>query len=236
MGTVGTFKRNYINFVTMKTDEHLYTITRSEFAKSIGKSREAVKKDMMRGKYKDLYIFKNNQYYFKTREAVRENQGLSPVKSYPAKRKINRGNHDNPGSYSSSTMKRVPPQFKVRNQMVKLMSAQGKIKPEDRKYLPKLESKMNEWLREEKTKSRSNFYKPTLSTPRGNFNDPLRSPGDSFRRLYSSGGVYHCGSNKGYGSPEYLGGPSGNMDNRSFKATNRGPNMTPEEWAKKYYG
>ena len=55
----------------MKTDEHLYTLTRSEFANEIGKSREAVKKNMRRGKYKDLYIFKNNQYYFKTREAVR---------------------------------------------------------------------------------------------------------------------------------------------------------------------
>ena len=43
----------------MKTDEHLYTISRTEFAKEIGKSREAVKKDMQRGKYKDLYIFKD---------------------------------------------------------------------------------------------------------------------------------------------------------------------------------
>ncbi len=55
----------------MLTDEHLYILTRTEFAKEIGKSREAVKKDMKRGKYKELYIFKNNQYYFKTREAVR---------------------------------------------------------------------------------------------------------------------------------------------------------------------
>ncbi len=30
----------------MLTDEHLYTLTRTEFAKEIGKSREAVKKDM----------------------------------------------------------------------------------------------------------------------------------------------------------------------------------------------
>ena len=36
----------------MLTDEHLYTLTRTEFAKAIGKSREAVKKDMQRGKYK----------------------------------------------------------------------------------------------------------------------------------------------------------------------------------------
>ena len=57
----------------MKTDEHLYTLTRLEFAKSIGKSKNAVKLAMMRGQYKDLYIFKNGKYFFKTREAVRKN-------------------------------------------------------------------------------------------------------------------------------------------------------------------
>ena len=75
----------------METDEHLYTLTRSQFANEIGKSREAVKKDMQRGKYKDLYIFNNNQYYFKSREAVREMKGPKPVNLYPVKRKINRG-------------------------------------------------------------------------------------------------------------------------------------------------
>ena len=54
----------------MLTDEHLYTLTRTEFAKAIGKSREAVKKDMQRGKYKQLYIFKNGQYYLKTYVAL----------------------------------------------------------------------------------------------------------------------------------------------------------------------
>ena len=79
----------------MKTDEHLYTLTRLEFAKNIGKSKEAVKKDMMRGKYKDLYIFKNGQYYFKSREAVRDIKGLSPLNLYPVKKsKINRGGHE----------------------------------------------------------------------------------------------------------------------------------------------
>ena len=63
----------------MKTDEHLYTLTRLEFAKTIGKSKNAVKLAMMRGKYKDLYIFKNNKYFFKTREAVRENHYNEPT-------------------------------------------------------------------------------------------------------------------------------------------------------------
>ena len=56
----------------MKTDEHLYTISRSEFAKEIGKSREAVKIGMKRGKYKDLYIFKNGKYFLRAkRECVK---------------------------------------------------------------------------------------------------------------------------------------------------------------------
>ena len=204
----------------MKTDEHLYIITRSEFAKSIGKSREAVKKDMMRGKYKDLYIFKNNQYYFKTREAVRENQGLSPVKSYPAKRKINRGNHDNPGSYSSSTMKRVPPQFKVRNAMVKLMSAKGKIKPEDQKYIHIIEKKTEEWLREEKHKSRRVNSMDSLSALYKQ--DSLGvTPRVNLKKSYYTG-LYNAGSTKGYGSPDYMGGP-GTDTTRFYKTTNRGP-------------
>ena len=78
----------------MKTDEHLYTISRSEFAKELGKSREAVKIAMKRGKYKDLYIFKNGKYFFKSEEAVREQQDCTLVDMYPVKPKVNRGNHE----------------------------------------------------------------------------------------------------------------------------------------------
>ena len=64
----------------MKTDEHLYTLTRTEFAKEIGKSREAVKIGMRRGKYKDLYIFKDGKYFFKSSlqrpTALKSNFGL----------------------------------------------------------------------------------------------------------------------------------------------------------------
>ena len=65
----------------MKTDEHLYTLTRTEFAKEIGKSREAVKIGMRRGKYKDLYIFKDGKYFFKSRDRVGAKQDLSPLRS-----------------------------------------------------------------------------------------------------------------------------------------------------------
>ena len=73
----------------MQTDQHLYTLTRSEFAKEIGKSREAVKQDMRRGKYKQLYIFVDGKYKFKIREAVREKtRGQYPLKcTHPTKEK-----------------------------------------------------------------------------------------------------------------------------------------------------
>lgn len=201
----------------MKTDEHLYTLTRLEFAKSIGKSKNAVKLAMMRGKYKDLYIFKNKKYFFKSREAMRENHGLEPITMNPLKRKINRGNHDKPGAYASRTMKRVPPQFKVRNAMVKLMSAKGKIKPEDQKYVHILEKKTEQWLREEKQKSLkvNTMYSLSDHIRRDKLGD---KPGVNLKS-YSSG-LFSCGSNKGYGTPQYFGGNT--TDNRSYQSTNRG--------------
>ena len=218
----------------LKTDENLYTLTRLEFAKTIGKSKNAVKIDMKRGKYKDLYIFKNGQYYFKTKEAVRENIGATPLYPTPVKRKINRGNHDKPGAYSSSTMKRVPPQFKVRNAMVKLMSAKGKIRPEDQKYIHIIEKKTEEWLREEKHKSHrvnsmdslsDNIRRDTLG---GSLGD---KPGVNLKS-YSSG-LFSCGSNKGYGTPGYLGGNY--TDNRSYKTTKRGKDTSTREGWGPYY-
>ena len=207
----------------LKTDDHLYTLTRLEFAKSIGKSKNAVKLGMMRGKYKDQYIFKNGKYFFKDEEGMRENYGLNPVPlnpvKNPVKRIIRRGNHDQPGAYSSSTMKRVPPQFKVRNAMVKLMSAKGKIKPSDQKYIPMLEKKTEQWLQEEKQKALKVNSRNSLSSQIRRDNH-LGAPRENIKRHY--GGLYSVGSNKGYGSPGYLGG--NHTDNRSYTTTNRGRN------------
>ena len=173
---------------------------------------------MMRGQYKDLYIFKNGKYLFKTREAVRENYGPEPIRMNPLKRKINRGNHDKPGAYASSTMKRVPPQFKVRNAMVKLMSAKGKIKPEDQRYIHIIEKKTEEWLREEKQKSLkvNTMYSLSDNIRRDTLGD---KPGVNLKSY--SRGLFSCGSNKGYGTPQYFGGNA--TDNRSYQSTNRGP-------------
>ncbi len=140
----------------MLTDEHLYTLTRSQFAKEIGKSREAVKKDMQRGKYKGLYIFKNNQYYFKTREAVRSTKGSMPVNLYPVKRKINRGGHESAvkkGRYPNLA-------FANRNHMQKMVALRGKMSPEELAMVPDVE----QMVKAERQKQ----IRDTLETHRGN--------------------------------------------------------------------
>ena len=200
----------------LKTDENLYTLTRLEFAKTIGKSKNAVKLDMKRGKYKDLYIFKNGKYYFKTREAVRENKGLTPVYPTPHKRKINRGNHDKPGAYASSTMKRVPPQFRTHNHLKKMVALRGKLSPEELALIPKLEA-------EAKAQRQKDLHN-TLRERRDPLGVNLKS--------YSSG-LFSCGSNKGYGTPGYLGGNY--TDNRSYKTTKRGKDTSTREGWGPYY-
>ncbi len=141
----------------MKTDEHLYTLTRSEFANEIGKSREAVKKDMQRGKYKELYIFKNNQYYFKSREAVREKKVLSPVNLYPLKKKINRGGHE-----SAVRKGRYPNRaFAEHNHLKKFIALRGKLSPKELAMVPDVER----MVRQEREKQ----IRDTLEdTPGGN--------------------------------------------------------------------
>jgi len=147
----------------IKTDDHLYTLTRGEFAKEIGKSTDCVKKNMKRGKYKDLYIFKNNQYLFKSREAVREIGVVYPVKVYPVKRKINRGNHEDAvrkGRYPNQA-------FANHNHMKKMIALRGKLSPEELAMIPELENKAKQerrrQLHEEVTTPRDNTLRKTRS-------------------------------------------------------------------------
>ena len=151
----------------MKTDEHLYTLTRLEFAKNIGKSKEAVKKDMMRGKYKDLYIFKNGQYYFKSREAVRDIKGLSPLNLYPVKKsKINRGGHESAvrkGRYPNNA-------FAEHNHMKKMLALRGKMTPEELAMVPDVER----MVKQERQKQLREEYEAKI-TPRDTHGGHLKS-------------------------------------------------------------
>lgn len=110
----------------IKTDAHLYTMSRSEFAISIGKSRDAVKIGMRRGKYKDDYIYNGIQYLFKPREAVRVFQGMSPVTKVI--KKPNRGNHFK-GKYPNDS-------FRKHNELKILAKLKGVTDPEVLDNLP----------------------------------------------------------------------------------------------------
>jgi len=110
----------------IKTDEHLYTMSRSEFAKSIGKSKDAVKIGMRRGKYKDDYIFNGIKYLFKPREAMRVFQGLSPVTKIV--KRPNRGNHFK-GKYPNDS-------FRKHNELKMLAKLKGVTDPEVLENLP----------------------------------------------------------------------------------------------------
>ena len=187
----------------MKTDEHLYTISRTEFANEIGKSREAVKKAMRRGKYQDLYIFKNGKYFFKSREAVRENIALSPLKVSLVKRKINRGNHDvavKKGNYPNQA-------FENRNHMVKLLSLKGKMSPEELALVPTDER----IVKQERKKQLTESISLTRSQPNTNF----KNYGTKLINM----------SNGGYNSYGYHSGQDHNDWPNKYRATNRGQNI-----------
>ena len=110
----------------IKTDEHLYTMSRAEFAKSIGKSRDAVKIGMRRGKYKDDYIFNGIKYLFKPREAMRVFQGVSPVTKIV--KRPNRGNHFK-GKYPNDS-------FRKYNELKMMAKLKGVTDPEVLENLP----------------------------------------------------------------------------------------------------
>ena len=111
----------------IKTDEHLYTMSRSEFAKSIGKSRDAVKIGMRRGQYKDDYIFNGTKYLFKPREAVRDLQDVLP--GTKVLKRPNRGNHFK-GKYPNDS-------FRKHNELKMLAKLKGVTDPEVLENLPK---------------------------------------------------------------------------------------------------
>jgi len=189
--------------LTMNTDEHLYTITRSEFAKSIGKRRDSVKKDMQRGKYKDLYIFKNKKYFFKSKEAMRENIELSPIQVSPVKHKVNRGNHEiavKKGNYPNTA-------FEQHNHMKKLLALRGRMSPEELALVPTVER----MVKQERKKQLTESISLTRSQPNTNF----KNYGTKLINM----------SNKGYNSSGYHSGQDHNVWPNKYKTTNRGRNI-----------
>ena len=108
---------------------------------------------MQRGKYKDLYIFKDGKYFFKSREGVGAKQHLSPLLMSPVKPKIRRGGHEaavKKGRYPNRA-------FAEHNHMKKYLALRGKLSPQELALVPSVERMV-------KKRDRSNYVMNTMQT------------------------------------------------------------------------
>ncbi|MDA1338211.1 MAG: hypothetical protein O2871_02510 [bacterium] len=187
----------------IKTDTHLYTLTRGQFAKEQGLSTDAIKKRMSRGMYKDSYIYIKGQYKFIScylgKKDSASQPGLLRIPLSPVKAKRNRGNHETAikkGNYPNVA-------FANHNHMKKLIALRGKLSPEELALVPDVER----MVKQERRKQLEESIKRENSS-----NNVYKNYGT---------GIFNIGSNKGYGTREYFGGAVDASDRR-FEPTNRG--------------
>ena len=123
---------------------------------------------MSRGTIKDLFIFRNGQYYFESRERPRVQHGMDPVTPSPPR--VNRGNHFN-GNYGKIKGNNGA-KFKEYNDKVKLIAIQKKV-PLDvaQKYISEFDS----WTKHKK-QQRQKEVRKSLATPK-NYGGLIRNPG-----------------------------------------------------------
>ena len=114
----------------MKNDFFEYTLTRGEFAKRIGKSKEAVRSAMRRGQYADCYRFDGSKYLFKAPDRPRVGYDSNHGQRAMPKKQINRGNH-----YKANYPNEA---FRLHNQK-KILDKLNKTDPEFVEKVPELE-------------------------------------------------------------------------------------------------
>ena len=114
----------------MKNDFFDYTLTRGEFAKRIGKSKEAVRSAMRRGQYADCYRFDGSKYLFKAPDRPRVYKDNVHGQRAMPKKQINRGNH-----YKANYPNEA---FRLHNQK-KILDKLNKTDPEFVEKVPELE-------------------------------------------------------------------------------------------------
>jgi hypothetical protein len=108
-----------------------YNLTRSDFAKKLGITRDTLKKRMKRGHYADVYIIKDGKYYFNGDKEGRPITVNSPTVNRPyVPRKRNRGNH------LTSTNPRYSNQLRQHNEMKMLAKLKHNVDPEVQDLIP----------------------------------------------------------------------------------------------------
>ena len=142
----------------MKNDFFEYTLTRGEFSKRIGKTKEAVRSAMRRGQYSDCYRFDGSQYLFKEPNRSRVIKGQNHGQKAMPKRQVNRGNHHN-AKYPNEA-------FRLYNQK-KILEKLNKTDPGFVSRVPELEKlyqqQKNERIRDQLNKTSTKNYGGFLS-------------------------------------------------------------------------
>ncbi len=189
-------QRNTI-FVTLNmTNKTLnpFDLNRTEYAELLGISPNAVRMRMRQGKLEGEYIFENGRYNFRAPQRGRANHGLTTGQKTTLKKIYNRGNHFK-ANYPNEA-------FRKHNEAKMLAKLKHNVDDDIQALLP-------DAIEIAKGKKRESLERP-ISRVQSSVN----------QSSFNMGGIYHCGSNKGYGSPGYLGNTF--RDSRSYEPTNRG--------------
>ena len=113
------------------TTNKKYNLTRSDFAKKLGITRDTLKKRMKRGHYADVYIVKDGKYFFNGDTEGCPIKVNSPTVNRPyVPRKRNRGNH------FTSTNPKYSNQLKQHNEMKMLAKLKHNVDPEVQDLIP----------------------------------------------------------------------------------------------------
>jgi hypothetical protein len=196
-----------ITFVTLnmtKKNINPFDLSRTEYASLLGISPNAVRMRLRHGKLEGEYIFENGRYNFRAPQRERVYQGHDHPNMTTPKRKINRGNHYR-ANYPNEA-------FRKHNEAKMLAKLKHNVDEDIQALLPDAieiaKSKKREILQSSMVHEQKNSKR--VSVVQGN-------------------GIFHMGTNKGYGSREYLGGF--HDDPNVYPTTNRGK----KEEKKKYY-
>ena len=180
-----------------------FDLNRTEYAELLGISPNAVRMRMRHGKLEGEYIFENGRYNFRAPQRERVYQGHDHPNMTTPKRKINRGNH-----YKANYPNEA---FRKHNEAKMLAKLKHNVDEDIQALLP-------DAIEIAKSKKREMLEAAATPVPRS-----------VKQSSFNMGGIFHMGSNKGYGSREYFGGF--HDDPNVYPTTNRGK----KEEKKKYY-
>ncbi|HCK03805.1 MAG TPA: hypothetical protein DHV86_03445 [Methylophilaceae bacterium] len=174
-----------------------FDLNRTEYAKELGITPNAVRMRMRRGQLEGEYKFENGKYNFRAPERARVSMVNNPGQmTTSTKRIINRGAHE------TSKNPRYTTALRNRNEAVKLASLKYKVSDKIQSLLPRaieLAEKENRELLEKKTTSLNNYNSRGLKVrgqsslnidynPRPTVHKPFRGY-DSIGTDYDDGSV-----------------------------------------------